>query len=207
MTDSLERQLAAIKASRRRILDAAAADRRALERTLHDGLQQDLVAVSANLQLLSKHLGSSAVADELASDLKKAMGDAQRHAAELAEMLYPPLLEARGLASAIRAAAGHRGVVARVEVQGAGPYPAETVEGLYWSCVEVLAATPPGSELSISVAGDGAMASFEVGASAPFVEQKLERLRDRVEALGGAVSVRRQSDGRTGLYGTLPLSV
>jgi signal transduction histidine kinase len=206
LTDPLERELAAIEASRRRILDASDSDRRVFERTLHDELQQDLVALLANLELLSAHIASDPEASQLLDDLKQAATDAHEHAAALAQTLYPPLLEARGLASAIRAAAAGAGVSARVEVVERAHYSGDSLNAVYWVCFEALSAAPRGSDVDVRVGEAPQALTFEVEISGKGDESRLQRLRDRVETLGGEVAAQRLPNGRCRLYGILPLS-
>jgi signal transduction histidine kinase len=183
--------------ARRRLVLAADADRRAIERELHEGVQQHLVALAVNLQLASR----SADADpEAAKELLEQMGrDVQQaldETAQLAQRIYPPL-GAGGLAAALRTAAVSAGVPASVEVAAGATYPPEVAATVHSCWLEALehAATQP----RVTVRDGEAEVTFEIG-GAEIPEHDLERLRDRVEALGGSLS-----GSGTSISGSLPL--
>ena len=161
--------------------------------------------MSATVQLLSTHLDGSTAAGEVLADLKQAALEAQQDAAKLAQTLYPPLLEARGLAGAIRAAAGLARVDAAVNVLEPSSFSADARNALYWLGVDALSAVPPGSEVSIRVQGVGSSVALEVITPARFEESPLQRLRDRVETLGGEVAKAENGNGQSRIYVTLPL--
>ena len=96
---------------------AADDDRRRIERELHDGVQQHLVALAVNLQLASglteaDPAAAKALLDEMKHDVQRALEEAAR----LAQRIHPPLLEASSLAASLRAAASSAGVTSSVEV-------------------------------------------------------------------------------------------
>ncbi|HEU5212404.1 MAG TPA: histidine kinase, partial [Gaiellaceae bacterium] len=109
MRESLDRlrlEVGELRASRKRLVLAADADRRKIERELHEGPQQDLVAVAANLQLASRLVeddpaAAKALLDEMRRDVREAL-DVTR---KLADRVYPPLLDDGGLGVALRSAA------------------------------------------------------------------------------------------------------
>ena len=162
------------------------------------------MALSANLQLLSTHVDGSPEAVQLLNDLKLAASDAHQHASELAQALHPPLLEARGLASVIRAAASQAGIVVEVEVADRDSYSSAALNAMYWVCVDALATALRASHASVALGHVGRALTFEVAIPGQLDEVRLERLRDRVQALGGEVAVRDVSDGQSTIYGTLP---
>ena len=139
-----------LRASRRRLVSAADADRRAFEGELHDGVQQHLVALSVDLRRLAGLIDTDPIAahallDEMTANVRAAMAEATA----LAGRIYPPLLAARGLASAIRSAAEGLGVtIAGRRPAGAG-YPPEITTAIYWTCVETLSFASPGSEATV----------------------------------------------------------
>ena len=113
-------------ASRKRLVLASDADHSRIERDLHDGLQQQLVALAVNLQLLSPLIDSDpeaarALLAEIARDVRQALDDTRR----LAWRVHAPLGEAGGLAAALRTAAVHAGVGASVDVAASSPRPTE----------------------------------------------------------------------------------
>jgi signal transduction histidine kinase len=192
--------------SRSRIVAAADADRRALERALHDGLQQQLIALAMYLQRArgladSDPPAARAVLDEATTLVRQAIDDAAR----LAQRIYPPLLEARGLAPALRAVADEAGVTLSVDIGTAGAFPAQVTAALYWSCAEVLSTAQRGTNVAVTVRRVGEAVEFELARQGDYAAELVERLRDRIEALGGAVDVA-PAGGTARLAGWLPLA-
>ena len=119
--DRLRVEIEALRASRKRLVVAADADRRSIERDLHDGVHQLFVALAVNLQLLRQSVASDPEAagrlvEEMVRDVQRGLDETVL----LAQRIYPPMLEAGGLAALLRSAAVDAGVPASVEV-AAGP--------------------------------------------------------------------------------------
>jgi signal transduction histidine kinase len=207
VVDRLQANVAELRGSRKRLAEAAHADRRAIERALHDGVQQYLVALAVDLQRLAALVdGDPAAAklllDEMAANVREALDEAM----DLAQRVYPTLLGGRGLASALRSAAESAGVTVVVDVPARADYPPEITAAVYWSCVEALSSASRGSQATIRVLdADGAL-TFEVAVAGYHPEGRLDRLRDRIEALDGRVSVDDGYDGGSRIHGWLPLS-
>jgi signal transduction histidine kinase len=207
VVERLQAEVAELRRSRRRLAEAAQADRRAIERALHDGVQQHLVAFAVDLRRLAGLVGSDpaaakALLDEMATNVREALDEAS----ELAERIYPPLLEARGFSSALRSAAERAGVTAVVDVRTAASYPPGVTAAVYWSCVEALSSASPGSQATVRVLdADGAL-TFEIAIAGHLADARLERLRDRIEALDGRATVEHLKDGGSRLQGWLSLS-
>ena len=195
-----------VSRSRARLLLAGDADRRAIERTLHDGLQQELVAIAVDLgravTLLEKDpIAARGLLKELTGNLRHAIDEA----ATLAQRIYPPLLlEVRGLPSALRSAAANSGVIVTIQVSADAGYAPDLIAAVYWCCVEALAAAPTGTHATIRVADAEGGLRFEIGVSAAYPDGALERLRDRVEALGGELILEDSKDGGSFVATTLP---
>jgi signal transduction histidine kinase len=207
VVERLEAEVAALRRSRRRLAEAAYADRHAIERDLHDGVQQDLIALAVNLQRLAglvdvDPLAAKALLGELASIVQEAIDETT----ELARVVHPPTLEGRGLASAIRAAAERAGVTVAIEVPAGVAYPPEIAAAVYWSCVDALSAAPVGSTASVRLQDGDDGVAFEISTAGLFPDGPCERLRDRVEALDGHVTVDGRHDGGADIQGWLPLS-
>lgn len=210
--DRLRCEVAELRASRERLAVAVDADRRSIERELHDGLQQHLVALAVNLQLARDLLeddptATKALLDEMGADVQRALDET----ASLAQQIYPPLLEAGGLGAALRAAAVSTGVKARIDVTGLKACPPEVAGTVYFCCLEVLERVGEGARATIEVrAADGALV-FEVSADEPRsgasrLEGALERSIDRVEALGGRLTVESEPAPEIRVTGSLPLA-
>jgi signal transduction histidine kinase len=200
--DGLRLELAELRASRKRLVLAADAARRRLERDLHDGVQQHLVALAVDLQLAAQSVevdpaATSARLVELGRDVQQALDGA----AQLAARIYPPLLAAGGLAAALRAAALSAGIRVSVEVAPGAGYPPELAATVYLCCLEALERVEAGAQATVTVREEDEAIAFEVvGAGS---DAALEQLRDRVEALGGRLTSPPEP-GR--VAGSVPLS-
>ena len=185
---------------------AAHADRRAIERDLHDGVQQHLVGLAVDLQSAAGLVdGDAASAKALLAEIAGHVREALDETTKLATRVYPPMLEGRGFASTLRSAASGAGVTALVDVPDVASYPPEITAALYWTWGEALSSAPPGSEATVNVVkGDGGLA-FEVTIAGHHPEGRRERLRDRIEAIDGRVSVDEGQDGGSHIHGWLPL--
>jgi len=207
VVDRLAGEVAELRRSRKRLAGAAHDDRRAFEGALHDGVQQYLVAFAVDLRRLAGLVdGDPAAAKALLDEMTTNVREALDEASELAARVYPPLLEARGFASAMRSAAERAGVTAVVDVRTAASYPPEISAAVYWSCVEALSSASRGSQATVRVLdADGAL-TFEVAVAGHHPEGRLDSLRDRIEALDGRLSVDDGHDGGSRVHGWLPLS-
>jgi signal transduction histidine kinase len=207
LVDRLRNEAAELRRSRKRLVEAADTDRRAIERALHDGVQQRLVALAIDLRRLTGLVdGDPAAANALLDEMAVNVREALNEATELAQMVYPPLLEARGFASALRSAAESAGVTAVIDVQAGAGYAPEITAAVYWSCVEALSSASPGSQATISVLDANGALTFEITVVGHHPERRLDRLRDRIEALDGRVSIDDGHDGGSRVHGWLPLS-
>ena len=132
----LAERAAQLAASRRRLITAADEERRRLERDLHDGAQQHLVALAVLIQL-----ARTAEQDKYQPLLIEATGLLENAVVEIrriAHGIYPPLLVSGGLAQAFPAAAAHAAIPVRLNLQGLGRYPASIEAALYYCCSEAL---------------------------------------------------------------------
>ena len=207
VVDRLQGEVSELRRSRKRIAQAAHADRRAIERALHDGVQQHLIALAVDVRRLGglmdgDPLAAKTLLDEMAANVRQAVDETM----ELALMVYPPLLEARGFAAALRSAGGSAGVTAQVDVPAGARYPAEIATAVYWSWVEALSSAPRGSQATVSMRDEDGVLTFEIAVVGHHPEGRLDRLRDRIEALDGGVSVDDRQDGGSRVHGWLPSS-
>ena len=194
------REVSELRASRMRLVRAGDAESRAIERELHEGLQQQLVALAVELQHASALVERDAAAtrallEKLSSDVQLALDEAGR----LAERIHAPLLDREGrLAVALRAAAVTAGVRAEVEVTVGSSYPPEIARTVFLAWLEALEDVDE-SRPTITVREEDDVLVFEIVSGAT-----LERLRDRVEALGGELAAEPLAAG-TRATGRLPL--
>jgi hypothetical protein len=178
-----------LRASRARVLEAADAERRRTERSLHDGVQQHLVALAVNLQLARQLADTDpdalrALLDELTHDVHEALEGVRA----LARQVYPPLLLDLGLANALRSAAVEAG--ATVEVETSARFEPGAEAAVYFCCVELLR---PGAHVRVWAEADALV--FEAGA------EPTAAIADRLGAVGGTLS---RDAGR--LTGRVPLT-
>jgi signal transduction histidine kinase len=200
-------EIAALRRSRRRVAEAANADRRGIERDLHDGVQQHLVALAVDLQHLAglahgDPAAAKALLDELAANVRGALDETTK----LATRVYPPMLDGRGLASTLRSVANSAGVTAVIDVPAVAGYLPEITAAVYWTWVEALSSASRGSQAAISAHDADGVLTFEVTISGLHPREHLERMRDRIEALDGHLTVDYLRDGDSRLQGRMPLS-
>ena len=197
-----------LRAALKRLVVASDADRRKVERELHDGVQQHLIALAVNLQLAGQASDSDAAA---AKTLLEEMGLDVQHALDetslLAQRIYPAALEAGGLGTLLRSAAVSAGLPASVDVAAPSNHPPEVVMTLYLCWLNMLACGSVETRPRIRVRESEDALAFELVGNAACSEADLDSLRDRVEALGGRLAVTSGSGGGTRFSGSLPLSL
>jgi signal transduction histidine kinase len=192
------------------------AERRRLERNLHDGAQQQLVALAVRLRLARSTASKDlAEADRMLEQLEGDVTDALENLRELARGVYPPLLADQGLAAAIDAQARRSPVPVRVEADGIGRYPQELETAVYFCTLEALqnaakyaeanevAVTllEDDGELVLSIHDDGRgfdRATTRLGGG-------LQNMADRLAALGGTLTVRSRPGAGTTIEGHVPV--
>lgn len=196
-----------LRAALKRLVVAADADRRIVERELHDGVQQHLIALAVNLQLAGQAAGSDpaaakAILEEMGRDVQHALDETSL----LAQRLYPATLEAAGLGTLLRSAAVSAGVPASVNVDAPANHAPEVVMTLYRCWLNILACASIETPARIQVRESEDVLEFEVVGSAAWSDADLDYLRDRVEALGGRLAITSGSGGGTRVSASLPLS-
>jgi signal transduction histidine kinase len=191
----------ALRASQRRLVAAASTERRKIERDLHDGVQQKLVALRIQLEL-ARDLADegSGVASRLAG-LGAGFDDALDELRSVAHGIYPPLLADEGLVAAFREAARWSTVPLTVDLEDVGRLSEEREAAIYYCCLEALqnVAKHAGDDASaslrlwrdrrtvhFSVSDDGV--GFEVGSNGRGAG--LTNMSDRIGAVGGTLAVR-----------------
>jgi signal transduction histidine kinase len=170
-------------------------------------VQQQLIALAVNLQLAEPLLDEDPAAARVAlDDLRRDVHRALEEAAQLAARIYPPLLQAAGLGAALRSAAATSGSVVSVDVAPGVRYPPEVTRTVYLCCLEAFGGESSDLPASVTVRGDEEMIAFEIIGSGVRPDAWIGGLRDRVEALGGTLTVTSEPDGETHVSGSLPVS-
>jgi signal transduction histidine kinase len=206
-----------VQASRARIAAGAERERRRIERDLHDGAQQRLVALRIELELAEEVVRKEPERGvRLLRELEQELDQALEELRALAHGVYPPLLADRGLSAALRAVAARTPLPVRVESRAIGRYPPEIESAVYFCVLEALQnvlkhargarsawidldGSAPG-ELRLSVRDDGAGASqARLGAGTGIVN-----MRDRLVALGGELDVTSVPGRGTRVRGGVP---
>jgi signal transduction histidine kinase len=217
LTTELVARLDELRASRSRLVVAQDAERRRIERDLHDGLQQELVAMLAKVRIArNQATRDPATVDATLEELNREIREALKDLRELARGIHPPVLSDQGLVKAIEARVAHLPIEVAVEADGdlASVRYAEDVEGAaYFFVCEGLAnvmkhaaatettvrLSPSNGSLRVEVIDDGQ------GFDPTRVSRSgLSGLEDRIEAVGGTVSVVSRPGDGTRLIAFLP---
>jgi signal transduction histidine kinase len=206
-----------LRASRRRIV--AAQDERAkkLERDIHDGAQQQLVALAVKQRIAASLVGKD---DEklrtMLEGLQAETTDALENLRDLARGIYPPLLADKGLAEALAAQARKASIPVHVESDGIGRYPQEIESALYFCCLEALqnvAKYANATRVEVRLSESADELAFEVrddgqgfDASSARRGSGLQGMADRLEAVGGRLEVSSSSGAGTRVIGRVPVT-
>jgi signal transduction histidine kinase len=217
--DEVRRQADELRASRARIVQAGDAQRRSIERDLHDGAQQHLVALAVSVRLARQIADTDleqakAMLDQLGVDLQEAVQELR----SLAHGIYPPLLAERGLPEALSAAAGRAALPTSVDADGVGRFPQAIEAAVYFCVLEALQNAGkhagPGAESTITIRQDeGALlfvvaddgAGFDMSSDA-HLGHGFVNMQDRVGAIGGTVTVESAPGAGTRITGRIPLA-
>jgi signal transduction histidine kinase len=185
-----------LRASRERIVSAGDAERRRLERNLHDGAQQRLVAIALQLRLLQGHIRDDPSAEQIVTTASDELALSMNELRELARGLHPAVLE-HGLATALEGLAARSTVATTLSYEPAGRLPEAVELAAYFVASEALANVgkyAQATSVTMRVWRAGSMASIEVcddgvGGADDRAGSGLRGLADRVEALDGRLRV------------------
>jgi signal transduction histidine kinase len=206
-----------LRASRQRLVAAQDEERRKIERNIHDGAQQQLVALAVKQRMVASVVGRNddrarAILEELQSETTQALEDLR----DLARGVYPPLLADQGLAAALEAQARKSTVPVDVMADGVARFPQEVEVAVYFSCLEALQNVVKYAEASgaaIRLANVGGELTFEVeddgvgfDASSTGYGTGLQGMADRLDALGGRIDVRSARGSGTTITGVVPVA-
>ena len=217
LTSDLQARLVDLRASRQRLVAAQDDERRKLERNLHDGAQQHLVAIKVKLGLVEMlAMRDPEKARAAVAELKHDADEALETLRDLARGIYPPLLADKGLATALQAQARKATLPVTVEADGIGRYSQDTEAALYFCILEALqniqkyaqasSATvrlrEEGDQLCVEVADDGR--GFDVHATVR--GNGLTNMEDRLDALGGSLLMSSSPVHGTTLRASIPVA-
>ena len=215
--DEVRRQAAELRASRTRIVAAADAERRRVERDLHDGAQQHLVALAVNVRLVKDLVvedpeAAALALDEIAVEVKATVQELR----DLAHGIYPPLLMDNGLPEALRAVASRSPLDVTTRVDGMGRFSPDIEAAVYFCCLEALqnaAKHAPGSHVEVAVWEEEGGLLFTVSDDGPGFDAERARaghgfmnMSDRLGAIGGAVRWDSVPGAGSTVRGSIPIT-
>jgi signal transduction histidine kinase len=205
-----------LRESRRRIVAAQDERARRLERDIHDGAQQQLVALNVKMRLLEPLVERDpGKARELVGQLQTETTEALENLRDLARGIYPPLLADKGLAAALEAQSRKAIVPVRIEPDGVGRYPQEIESTVYFCVLEALQNVGKyanAHEVTVRLREVGGELAFEIrddgvgfDPSAVGHGSGLRGMADRVEAVGGTFELSSAPGRGTTIGGRLPV--
>jgi signal transduction histidine kinase len=216
--EEVKRQAEELRASRTRVVAAADAERRKIERDLHDGAQQHLVALAVTVRLARQIADTDpeqakTMLDELGGSLQEAVQELRN----LAHGIYPPVLMDRGLPAALEAAAGRAALPTEVRAEGVERFEQQLEAAVYFCCLEALQNAAKhageGATATVTVRRDPEGLWFEVAdtgagfdpASGAAKGHGFVNMSDRLGAIGGKLHVDSAPGQGTRVSGVIPL--
>ena len=205
-----------LRASRQRMVAAQDEERRKLERNIHDGAQQQLVALSVRTRLADSMVDRDpAKAHEMLAQIQTDTNDALETLRDLARGIYPPLLADKGLTAALQAQARKTTLPIHIEADGVDRYPADVEATVYFCVLEALnnvAKYADAQRVDVTLADvDGAM-RFEVrddgrGFDPSRVDAGtgIQGMQDRLDATGGVLRLESHPGAGTTVTGIVPM--
>jgi signal transduction histidine kinase len=207
-----------LAASRGRLVEMAHAERRRLERDLHDGVQQHLVGIRIKLDLATETIRDDpAQGERVLASVGQQLDDVLQEVRSLARGIYPSLLSERGVVEALRAAGRSAPRPVAVRSRSVGRYAEEVEVAVYFCCLEALQNISkhagPDSTARIELSEDGPLLRFEVRDSGVGFNSReatqgagLVNMRDRIEAASGRLEVLSHQGGGTIVRGFVPVA-
>ena len=214
LTEQLRMRLEELRASRQRLVGAQDEERRKLERNIHDGAQQQLVALAVKQRLAASLIGkdderASAMLAELQVETNSALDDLR----DLARGIYPPLLADRGLAAALEAQARKAALPVTVDAEGIGRFAQDVEATVYFCTLEALnnvAKYADATRATVRLSNGNGELRFEVvddghgfDSTSTGYGTGLQGMADRLAAVGGELTVRSAPGAGTTIAGTV----
>jgi signal transduction histidine kinase len=215
--DELRRQADELRASRARIVASGDAERRRVERNLHDGAQQHLVALAVNLRLVKDIVAEDPEgAVEMLEELGTAVQDTIQELRELAHGIYPPLLVDSGLPGALRPVVNRSPLDIELSTEGIGRYNGDIEAAVYFCCLEALQNAgkyAPNAHVTVRIWEESGGLLFAVVDDGPGFDVRKARhghgfinMMDRLGAIGGSVRWESEPGQGTQIRGSVPLT-
>ena len=214
--DELRRQADELRASRARVVASGDAERRRVERNLHDGAQQHLVALAVNLRLTKDVVAEDPeMAAQMLDELGQAVQETIRELRELAHGIYPPLLVDSGLGEALKAVVNRSPLDIELNTEGIGRYGGDVEAAVYFCCLEALQNAgkhAASAHVVVRVWEESGSLLFEVRDDGPGFDVRTAQrghgyvnMMDRLGAIGGAGRWESEIGHGTAIRGSLPL--
>lgn len=215
--DEVRRQARELQASRARIVEAGDTARRKIERDIHDGVQQHLVALAVKVRLIKQlQTQDPAKATEVLESLGGDLNDTLQELRDLAHGIYPPLLADKGLAEALASAARRAVLPTELEAAGIRRYSRVVEATAYFCCLEAFQNAGkyagPGVKVRASVREEGDALIFTVIDDGAGFDTRARaqgagftNMNDRLGAVGGTLRVESTPGAGTRVTGTIPL--
>jgi signal transduction histidine kinase len=217
LTADLRARLEELRASRQRLVTAQDEERRRIERNLHDGAQQQLVALAVRLRMagMSAERESAPTTREMLQGLQADAQASLETLRDLARGIYPPLLADQGLTAALEAQARKAPVPVAVEANMAARHSQDAEAAVYFCCLEALqnaAKYAPEASVTITLSERDGELTFSVRDTGPGFDPSrtprgsgLQNMADRLAVLGGAIEIGSAPGEGTTVTGRLPV--
>jgi signal transduction histidine kinase len=207
--------IAELRASRQRLVRAQDEERRRLERNLHDGAQQQLVALSVKVRLVKSLVGKEddrarQMLDDIQTDSQSALEELR----DLARGIYPPLLADKGLAAALEAQSRKSPMPVSIDSNGTRRYPQDVESAVYFCVLEALnnvAKYAEASAATVHLSEREGSLRFEVADDGKGFDSRtahgtgLRGMADRLDAVGGRLLVASERGRGTSVVGEVPV--
>ena len=205
-----------LRASRQRLVAAQDEERRKIERNLHDGAQQQLVALQVQLRLMEQQVGRNTELElQLLRRLQESAGAALDDLRDLARGIYPPLLADQGLTAALEAHTRRLAIEVTLETDGIRRYPREVESAMYFCALEALNNVSKYAEatsVTISLSEEDGELGFRIrddgrgfDTSRTGYGTGLQGMADRLDAVGGSFEISSEPGRGTSVIGRVPL--
>jgi signal transduction histidine kinase len=206
-----------LRASRQRLVAAQDEERRKIERNLHDGAQQQLVALAVKGRIATDLMDRDpAKARSMLEEIQAETTDALETLRDLAHGIYPPVLADQGLPAALQAQARKAPMPVEIDADGVGRYPPEVEAAVYFSCLEALQNVSKyagASQVSVRLSLEEAALMFDVRDDGAGFDPALTKMgsgiqgiADRLAALGGRMDITSAPGQGTTVTGRVPLA-
>jgi len=214
----LRASTADLMASRIRLVESAHAERRRIERDLHDGVQQRLVVLRIKLESAAQTLRRDPEqGQQMIGAIGTQMDEALEELRALARGIYPSLLQEHGVVEALKSAARRSPTPVSVRGPGIARYPEDIEVAVYFCCLEALQNVAKhggeGAGPAVRLWQDGERLRFEVRDSGAGFDPAavdsgsgLVNMRDRIEAVGGMLRISSTAGAGTAVNGSIPLT-